>query len=169
MNILWAPWRMEYVRGPASGGCFLCEAPAGENRTHLILYRSRRVYIILNTFPYNTGHLMVAPFRHIARLEELDDEERLDLMGTVTLGIRALEAAFHPEGFNVGLNLGRAAGAGLEHHLHLHIVPRWVGDTNFMPVLADAKVLPEHLEATYERLQAALAAIHSGGPAERSA
>lgn len=160
MSILWAPWRIGYVRGPKTEGCFLCEAPAaGEDASRFILHRSRRVYIILNTYPYNTGHLMVAPFRHVARLDELDAEERLDAMDTLALAVRVGEAALQPDGFNLGVNLGRAAGAGLEGHLHLHVVPRWVGDANFMPVLGGVKVIPEHLEATYENLAAALAAL----------
>ncbi len=167
MNILWAPWRVGYLMGPKDG-CFLCEAPAaGDDRAHLILHRSRRVYVILNSFPYNSGHLLVAPLRHAARPEDLDPEERLDLMDTLALAIRVLEAALRPEGFNLGLNLGRAAGAGIAQHLHVHVVPRWVGDTNFMPVLADVKVLPEHLAATYEKLREALAAVPAGGSGGR--
>ncbi len=169
MNVLWAPWRVGYVMGPKDEGCFLCEAPAaGDDRARLILHRSRRVYVILNSFPYNSGHLMVAPLRHVARPEDLDPDERLDLMDTLALVTRVLETALHPEGFNVGLNLGRAAGAGIEEHLHVHVVPRWVGDTNFMPVLADVKVVPEHLAATYERLREALAAAQAGGSGGRS-
>lgn len=167
MRPLWAPWRAGYVMGPREEGCFLCAAPsAGDDRARLILHRSRRVYVILNSFPYNSGHVMVAPLRHVARPEDLDREERLDLMDTLVVVMRALQAALQPEGFNVGLNLGRAAGAGVEEHLHLHVVPRWVGDTNFMPVLADVKVLPEHLEATYEKLRRALDTVQeetSGG------
>ncbi len=160
MSILWAPWRIGYVQGPKGDGCFLCEAPAaGADRARFVLHRSRRVFIILNTFPYNTGHLMVAPFRHTSALEDLDAEERLDAMDTAALAVRVLQEALAPDGFNLGVNLGRAAGAGLEGHLHIHVVPRWVGDVNFMPVLGDAKVIPEHLEATYDKLAAALGAL----------
>jgi len=163
VNILWAPWRVGDVMEPKDEGCFLCEAPAaGDDHGRLVLYRSRRVYIILNSFPYNSGHVMVAPLRHVARPEDLDPEERLDLMDTLALATRVLQAALRPEGFNVGLNLGRAAGAGIEQHLHVHVVPRWAGDTNFMPVLAAVKVLPEHLAATYEKLREALAADQPG-------
>lgn len=159
MNVLWAPWRMAYIAGPAAAGCFLCEAPAaGDDSTRLILHRSRRVFAVLNSYPYNSGHLMVAPLRHVPAPEDLDAEERLDLMDTLALVMRVLKAVFQPDGFNVGLNLGRAAGAGVEQHLHVHVVPRWIGDTNFMPVLADVKVLPEHLQTTYEKLREALAA-----------
>ncbi|MDQ7849612.1 MAG: HIT domain-containing protein, partial [Armatimonadota bacterium] len=167
MKALWAPWRSGYVMGPREEGCFLCAAPAaGDDRGRRIVHRSRRVYVILNSFPYNSGHVMVAPLRHVARPQDLDEEERLDLMDTLVLVMQALQAALQPEGFNVGLNLGRAAGAGVEQHLHLHVVPRWVGDTNFMPVLADTKVLPEHLDVTYEKLRQALHAVQadaSGG------
>ncbi|MDR7471128.1 MAG: HIT domain-containing protein, partial [Armatimonadota bacterium] len=167
VKALWAPWRSGYVMGPREEGCFLCAAPAaGDDRGRRIVHRSRRVYVILNSFPYNSGHVMVAPLRHVARPQDLDEEERLDLMDTLVLVMQALQAALQPEGFNVGLNLGRAAGAGVEQHLHLHVVPRWVGDTNFMPVLADTKVLPEHLDVTYEKLRQALHAVQadaSGG------
>ena len=168
MNVLWAPWRGVYVMGPKEDDCFLCAAPAaGDDPGRFILHRSRNVYIILNAFPYNSGHLMVAPLRHVARPEDLDAEERLDLMDTLTLAVRVLEAALRPDGFNVGLNLGRAAGAGIEQHLHAHVVPRWEGDTNFMPVLAAVKVLPEHLAATYEKLRTALPAVQSGSFGDR--
>jgi len=164
VNVLWAPWRGDYVMGPRAEGCFLCTAPAaGDDRGQRILHRGRRVFVILNSFPYNSGHLLVAPFRHVARPEELDGEERRELMDAVALSLQVLAAGLHPEGYNVGLNLGRAAGAGLEDHLHVHVVPRWVGDTNFMPVLADVKVLPEHLAATYEKLRAVLPALPGAG------
>ncbi|MGH2625056.1 MAG: HIT family protein [Anaerolineales bacterium] len=151
------------MTGPKQDGCFLCDVPAGDDdRAHLLLHRSRRVYIVLNSFPYNPGHLMVAPFRHVASLEALDAEERLDLMNTAAVAVSLLRSALAPDGFNLGVNLGRPAGAGLEGHLHLHVVPRWVGDVNFMPVLGDARVIPEHLDATYDKLASALADL---GPA----
>lgn len=165
MNILWAPWRIGYVTAPKTDGCFLCDAhAAGTDRERFILHRSRRVYVILNTYPYNTGHLMVAPFRHLSTLEDLDGEERMDLLNTAALAVSVLQAGLSPNGFNLGLNLGRAAGAGLEGHLHVHVVPRWVGDVNFMPVLGDAKVIPEHLEATYDRLATALTTLRAAPP-----
>jgi len=155
---LWAPWRFAYIAAPAVTGCVLCEAPAsGDDRAALILHRAPDGYLILNRFPYNTGHLMAVPFRHLARPDDLTAREAEALMGLVSLGVRALERAMEPDGFNVGMNLGRAAGAGIADHLHLHIVPRWSGDTNFMPVLCDVKVLPEHLDDTYQRLASALA------------
>jgi ATP adenylyltransferase len=157
---LWAPWRAAYVAGPKEPGCVFCRAPeSGDDRASLIVHRGRLAYIILNRYPYNSGHLMVVPFRHLARTEQLSSEESLALMGLTTLAIRGLERALAPEGFNVGLNLGRAAGAGIEDHLHVHVVPRWVGDTNYMPVLGETKVLPQHLDETHARLIDALATL----------
>jgi ATP adenylyltransferase len=154
---LWAPWRVAYVAGPKSPGCVFCEAPAaGDDQQALILHRGEHGYLILNRYPYNSGHLMVVPFRHVARPELLTPDEHQALMALLVLGLRVLERAMAPEGFNAGMNLGRAAGAGIDEHLHLHIVPRWVGDTNYMPVLGDVKVLPEHLDETYRRLAEAL-------------
>ncbi len=159
MKRLWAPWRVTYITAAKVPGCVFCEAPpAGDDRAALILHRDPLGFLILNRFPYNSGHLMAVPFRHVAQLEQLTPEEMQMLMALAGLAVRILERAMSPEGFNVGLNLGRAAGAGIDDHLHIHIVPRWTGDTNFMPVLGGVKVLPEDLEATYARLTAALAA-----------
>ncbi|MDI6772367.1 MAG: HIT domain-containing protein [bacterium] len=160
MKRLWAPWRFAYIAAPAVTACVLCEAPAsGDDRAVLILHRAQDAYLILNRFPYNTGHLMAVPFGHLARPDELTPREAEALMALVSLGVRALELAMEPDGFNIGMNLGRAAGAGIADHLHLHIVPRWSGDTNFMPVLGGVKVLPEHLDDTYQRLATALASL----------
>jgi ATP adenylyltransferase len=157
---LWAPWRLAYVAGPKDPGCVFCDAPAaGDDRTALIVHRAAPVYVILNRFPYNSGHLMIVPFRHVARLDQLSPEESRAITETTGLAILALERAMAPEGFNVGMNLGRAAGAGIDAHLHMHVVPRWVGDTNFMPVLDDTKVLPQHLDETYAQLSQAIAAL----------
>jgi ATP adenylyltransferase len=157
---LWAPWRVEYITAAKVPGCVFCDAPsAGDDRAALILYRDPSGYLILNRYPYNSGHLMAVSFRHVARLEQLTGEEMQSLMALSGLAVRVLERAMRPEGFNVGMNLGRAAGAGIEDHLHVHVVPRWAGDTNFMPVLGDVKVLPEDLQATYDRLAAALAVV----------
>ncbi|MCX8205432.1 MAG: HIT domain-containing protein [Candidatus Nezhaarchaeota archaeon] len=159
-NVLWAPWRMEYVSNVAShqSGCFLCTKPSeGRDEENLILHRGRACFIILNAYPYNTGHLLIAPYAHKPSLVDLSDEELLDLMKCTSLGLKVLGEAFRPDGFNVGLNLGRCAGAGLEGHVHVHVVPRWIGDTNFMPVIANTKVLPELLSSTYSRLKGALA------------
>ena len=165
MKHLWAPWRLAYVAGPKVEGCVFCEAAAaGDDRTTLILHRAELGFLILNRYPYNSGHLMVVPNRHVARLEGLSPEEAGAQMALAGLAVRILERAMAPQGFNIGMNLGRAAGAGIDEHLHMHVVPRWVGDTNFMPVLADVKILPEHLEATYQRLQAALGSLESGRP-----
>lgn len=140
-------------------GCFLCDKPReNADKQNLILVRRERVYAILNLFPYNTGHVMVAPYVHTGDLLALDEQTATDLMSLTRTMIAALRAEYHPDGFNTGMNLGRPAGAGVADHLHMHIVPRWSGDTNFMPVLAETKVLPESLEQTYARLTRALGA-----------
>ncbi len=159
MKRLWAPWRVAYINAGKVPGCVFCEAPAaGDDRAALILHRDAFGFLILNRYPYNSGHLMAVPFRHVARLEQLTPEEMCALLALSGLAVQVLEHAMRPEGFNVGLNLGRAAGAGIDDHLHIHVVPRWAGDTNFMPVLGGVKVLPEDLETTHARLTAALAA-----------
>jgi ATP adenylyltransferase len=148
---LWAPWRLEYVEQPdEEDGCFLC-APADR----YVVHRGERTLVVLNKFPYSSGHLLVAPARHVGELTELDDAEALEVHREAVAGLAALRSAYAPDGVNLGWNLGRAAGAGLVDHVHLHVVPRWSGDTNFMPVLADVKVLPEHLDETRRRLAAA--------------
>jgi ATP adenylyltransferase len=160
MKQLWAPWRLAYIQQPKTDGCIFCTALAGgTDRESLVVARAAHSFVMMNLYPYNTGHVMVVPNRHRSRLDQLQDEELLDLVRMTDRCIRAHEYALHPEGWNVGLNLGRAAGAGIEDHVHVHVVPRWVGDTNFMPVLGDVKVLPEHLSATYDRLAAAFAAV----------
>ncbi|MDR7545327.1 MAG: HIT domain-containing protein [Armatimonadota bacterium] len=160
MRQLWAPWRLSYVAGPREPGCVFCQVPqAGDDRAALIVHRGELVYVLLNRYPYNSGHLMVVPFRHVARLDQLSADEAEALIRLTGQAIAGLERAMAAEGFNVGLNLGRAAGAGIEDHLHVHVVPRWAGDTNFMPVLGDTKVLPQHLDETYSRVAEALAAI----------
>ena len=159
MDVLWAPWRMAYVSGEAQpAGCLLCSAlAAGDDAKHWILDRGRTAFLILNAFPYSSGHLMVATTRHVASPEDLDEQESLDLMRGAGRALAALRAVYHPDGFNLGVNIGRAAGAGVEGHLHLHVVPRWNGDTNFMPVVGAVKVMPESLEETFRRLRAHLA------------
>jgi ATP adenylyltransferase len=158
MRQLWAPWRLAYVASaqPPSPGdpCFLCQGrDSHEDRRHLVVWRSELSLVVLNRFPYNNGHLLVAPLAHKGRLEELTPGELTDCQLTLVRMLRALEEVLHPEGYNLGLNLGRAAGAGLPGHLHWHLVPRWTGDTNFMPVLADTKVIAQSLEALYDLLQ----------------
>ncbi len=158
---MWAPWRISYIKGSdwkKPAGCVLCgllEEPDGPG--NLILARTRRAYLVMNRFPYTNGHLMVVPRRHTADFASLGEAETRDVMALLQRGTRALERAFRTHGFNVGMNLGRVAGAGIDEHLHFHIVPRWHGDTNFMPVLADVNVVNDHLETAYEALGRALA------------
>lgn len=157
MKRLWAPWRMEYILGERTGECFFCaKAKENKDRENYILYRGQRCFIMLNIYPYNNGHLMIAPYQHAASLEDLDEETLTELMFLVNKGLRLLRRVLNPQGFNIGINLGKAAGAGIEEHVHIHIVPRWEGDTNFMPVFAGTKVIPELLDGTYEKLMAAL-------------
>ncbi len=159
MNVLWAPWRMAYVEGERSTeGCLFCAAlAAGDDAGHLVLERGRSAFLILNAFPYASGHLMAVVNRHVGTLEDLTADEQLDLMRVAQRGLSAVRAVYRPDGFNLGLNLGRAAGAGVEGHLHLHIVPRWIGDTNFMSVVGSVKVMPEGLDQTFRRLRPHLA------------
>ncbi|MBA3331761.1 MAG: HIT domain-containing protein [Actinobacteria bacterium] len=150
---LWAPWRLEYVQGAdEQPGCIFCLASGGDDEERLVVARGERAFVLLNKFPYSSGHLLVAPLRHTGDFAALDDGEALELHRLAALGIAALGRVFRPEGHNVGWNLGRVAGAGVLDHVHLHVVPRWAGDTNFMPVLADVKVLPEHLVETRHKL-----------------
>ena len=158
MENLHAYWRMEYIKAPRKdepGGNPFVRLPAmGDDRAALIVWRGESCFIMLNKFPYNAGHLLVLPYREVADLEDLTEVESAELMAAITLGKRLLKAAFNPDGFNIGFNLGKAAGAGIPTHLHAHIVPRWEGDSNFMPVLGQTRVLPEALESTWERLHA---------------
>jgi len=160
MELLHAPWRIEYIQAPkpppADGSLFTRIAQSSDDEANLVIARDRTCYALLNRYPYNGGHLMVVPYRQAADLESLTDEELADLMKLTRRCVRALTRVMQPDGFNIGLNVGRAAGAGIEEHLHVHVVPRWNGDTNFMPVLADTKVLPEALAETAAKLRAAL-------------
>lgn len=154
MRNLWAPWRMEYILGKREPYCIFCPEGGGlSDAERLILYRGRWTMVMMNKYPYNNGHLLVAPWRHVAGLEDLTEEEMSDLMKKMQMVIKILRRQMHPDGFNVGLNLGAAAGAGVESHLHFHVVPRWEGDTNFMTVFADVRSIPEHLHQTYEKLR----------------
>ena len=154
MERIWAPWRIQYIQMEKPKECILCEKPKQNNDAlNYILHRGDKNFIILNSYPYNPGHLMVAPYRHIASLEDLTEEERHEHFEIVSRSIKVLRQVFNPGGFNIGMNLGKAAGAGIDDHFHTHIVPRWQGDTNFMPVLADIKVLPEALAETYHKLK----------------
>lgn len=155
MDRLWTPWRLEYVSsGSSVEGCFLCQkVEEQQDEDNLILYRGELGFIVLNLYPYNTGHLMVAPYVHTGDLANLDAQIGCALWNLTQQATRALTEEYHPEGFNIGMNVGRSGGAGLPDHLHIHVVPRWQGDTNFMPVTADTKVLPEALTQTYRRLK----------------
>ena len=154
MDRIWAPWRIDYIKGPKEEGCVFCNAAAlGDDRAALILFRGRTAFVIMNKYPYNNGHLMVASFRHLADFGALTPDESLEAMRLLQECHRIMTEAFHPHGFNAGLNLGRCAGAGVEDHLHFHIVPRWNGDTNFMPVLGETRVISQHIEETYDELR----------------
>ena len=143
---LWAPWRMEYILGPKGGACVFCE------ESDLVIARQPRAFVCLNKYPFVAGHLLVVPARHVSGLDELDDEEADAFFRLVRASVARLRAAVSPEGVNVGMNLGKAAGAGIAEHLHAHVVPRWNGDTNFMPVMTDVRVMPEYLQDTKKRL-----------------
>src|SRR4051794_40768404 len=151
---LWAPWRLEYIAAAdEQDGCVFCLAQeAAEEDDSLVVHRGRSAFVLLNKFPYSSGHLMVAPYRHVGDFGALDDDEALEIHRLASQGIDALAQTYAPQGYNAGWNLGRVAGAGVVDHVHLHVVPRWAGDTNFMPVLADVKVLPEHLLETRRKL-----------------
>jgi ATP adenylyltransferase len=150
---LWAPWRLEYVQAAdEQDGCIFCAAAAGDDAERLVVHRGERAFALLNLFPYSSGHLLIAPFRHVGAFEALEPDEAVEIHALTTSALAALRAVYDPEGFNLGWNLGRIAGAGIVDHVHEHVVPRWAGDTNFMPVLADVKVVPEHLDETRRRL-----------------
>ncbi|MBC8101102.1 MAG: HIT domain-containing protein [Cytophagales bacterium] len=169
MDRLWAPWRMQYISGDdkkeegsserAGTGCIFCDKPLeSRDRENLIVERGPTCFVILNAFPYNNGHLMVVPYRHLDHPRLLSPEEQAELMATATRMTGSLSELSRPDGYNIGMNVGSAAGAGIASHLHLHVVPRWNGDTNFMPVLADTKVMPQTLSQVWERLAAQLSA-----------
>ena len=154
---IWAPWRLEYVKDAAKDvedECIFCAKPADEDdEANLIVHRGGRCFVILNKYPYTNGHLMVAPFEHLATIQELDAATVGELMALAQRAMSVLEDEYSPHGYNVGFNQGRVAGAGVEHHIHLHVVPRWGGDTNFMPVIADTRVMAQTLEQTYAALR----------------
>jgi ATP adenylyltransferase len=156
MEKLWAPWRLEYVQGADEiEGCVFCRAAEGDDEEQLVVRRGERAFALLNKFPYAAGHLLVAPYRHGAGFGELDDAEAVEVHRLAAAGLAALASLYRAEGYNLGWNIGRIAGAGIVDHGHLHVVPRWGGDTNFMPVLADVRVIPEHLTETRRKLVAA--------------
>ena len=153
MERLWSPWRLAYVSGGEPRGCVFCDAQASERAEPLVLFGGATCFVILNLYPYNNGHLLVVPRRHVATLAEATPEELAELIRLARAAEMALTEAYHPQGLNVGMNLGRAAGAGVADHMHVHVVPRWTGDTNFMSVVGDVRVLPEELEHTAARLK----------------
>jgi len=160
-SILWAPWRMEYIRGEKESGCIFCNRiPQNNDRENLIVTRGKSCFVIMNRYPYNNGHLMIVPNRHAGALENLTPEENAEMMHLLQQSARALNEAMHPHGFNVGMNIGKAAGAGIDDHLHFHIVPRWSADTNFMPILGHTKVVSEALQDTWAALQKIFAAMN---------
>ena len=151
MERLWAPWRMEYVTAAPGGGCVFCEARDDPDYAGVV-FRGLRALVMLNAYPYNSGHLLVVPYQHVPNITDLSDDDLCYLSRLTKAAIRALEDTMRPVGFNVGINIGRAAGAGIAEHVHIHVVPRWMGDTNFMSVVADTRVVPEALQACHRRL-----------------
>lgn len=163
LRILWNPWRYEYVRTATkpSSKCILCELPSRSDEESYIVYRGEYSYVALNAYPYNSGHLMTIPYRHVASVEDLDSNELMELLVLVKASTKILREIFNPDGFNIGMNIGRAAGAGIADHVHIHIVPRWVGDTNFMTIIATTKTLPLALSETYSLLKNNIDKLHS--------
>jgi ATP adenylyltransferase len=159
MQVLWAPWRMAYIGGPKESGCIFCTKPAADRRSGLVLAVTAHSVVMLNRYPYANGHVMVAPRRHASELAALPDFEYAELSQTLRASIAVLGRVFHPDGMNIGMNAGAAAGAGIADHLHWHVVPRWIGDTNYMPLIGEVRVIPEHLEALYDRLRPEFAAL----------
>lgn len=160
-EILWAPWRMDYILGSKPDGCIFCHAAEKyeQDRENLVLHRSEETYVIMNKYPYSHAHIMVVPYQHADRLEQLSASGQMELMGLWLKAQTVILETFSPQGMNLGMNLGQAGGAGIEAHLHAHIVPRWNGDTNFMPMLADTRIMPEHLDETYKKLKTAFDSI----------
>ncbi len=164
MDRLWAPWRIHYIKSPKIEGCIFCEkwkASPSRDKDNYILYRGNHAFALLNIYPYNNGHLMVAPTAHVASVEELPDEALLEIMNIMKLMVSALKETLQPQGFNIGMNVGRVAGAGIDDHVHLHVVPRWNGDTNFMPILSDTKIIHQSLDEVHELLTNSLRKMRS--------
>jgi ATP adenylyltransferase len=159
-DYIWAPWRLKYVKDASKDleeECIFCAKPAeDDDAENLIVHRGDSCFVILNLYPYTNGHLMIAPFEHVGRIQDIAAETTAEMMALSQQAISVLQEKYEPHGFNVGFNQGRVAGAGVEHHIHMHVVPRWGGDTNFMPVLADTRVMPQTLEQTYEALKGEL-------------
>ena len=155
MDNLWAPWRIEYILGKREPYCIFCPEGNGlSDAERLILHRGRLAMVMMNKYPYNNGHLLIAPWRHVPSIEQLHPDEQLEIMGLLQKSLAVLRRVMKPDGFNIGLNQGTVAGAGIEEHLHFHIVPRWHGDTNFITVFADIRSIPEHIDQTYANLLA---------------
>jgi ATP adenylyltransferase len=156
MKRLWTPWRMKYIRSRKQKGCVFCKAlKAEDGPDNLIVYRGKTSFVTLNRYPYTSGHIMVLPFLHVRNLTDLDPEIRSEIMELATKGTQVLENVYQAQGFNVGINLGEAGGAGIEEHIHIHVVPRWAGDSNFMAAVGETRMLPEDLHETYHRIKAA--------------
>ena len=154
MEHIWAPWRIEYIQMEKPQGCIFCDKSSqNDDALNYILYRGDKNFVIMNSYPYNPGHLMIAPYQHTGNLEELADEELHEHFKIISRSIQLLKKVFNPDGFNIGMNIGRIAGAGIADHFHTHIVPRWSGDTNFMPVVADTKVINQAIGETYQKLK----------------
>ena len=160
MENLWAPWRLDYILSEKKGGCIFCEkVQEDQDRDNLILYRGKCHFVIMNAYPYNNGHMMVVPYRHTSSISGWSDEEMCEFFELADVAVKILKNTMNPDGFNIGINMGECAGAGIADHVHLHVVPRWSGDTNFMPVLGETRVIPEHIMDTYDKLWAALQEI----------
>ena len=163
MDFVWSPWRYHYIRANADGvlspgGCVFCHAPAvADPSSTLVIARESLAYVILNLYPYTSGHLMIVPYAHVSTILELDAETLSEMMMLVQRSQRALDATYAPDGYNIGMNIGKAAGAGIADHVHMHVVPRWAGDANFMSVIGETRVVPEEMAVTYEKLVAAFA------------
>jgi ATP adenylyltransferase len=156
MKRLWSPWRLEYILSEKGERCIFCDKiAADDDQANYILCRGKKCYVMLNLYPYNNGHLMVIPYQHVPSPEQLNEDALTEMMLMVSKSLEALRRAMHPDGFNVGINIGKAAGAGIEGHVHIHIVPRWRADTNFMPVFSNTRVIPEFIDDTYRKLKAA--------------
>ncbi len=167
MERLWAPWRMEFILNEKPNGCIFCleekRDVAGE-KERLILFRDRLSFVMMNRYPYCNGHLLIAPYRHVADMAALTADEMLELFENIRRCCTVIGASLAPQGFNIGINLGKPAGAGIDDHLHLHVVPRWIGDTNFMTIIGDVRVMPENLSATYDKLiEGFAAAVDTAG------
>jgi ATP adenylyltransferase len=163
MERMWTPWRLDYILSDKRAECVFCEIlESRDDRANLVLARNERAFLVLNKYPYNNGHLMAIPYHHVDSVEKLRPDEEAAVMAMVSLGVRVLRRAMQPEGFNIGMNIGKVAGAGVRDHVHCHVVPRWNGDTNFMPVLTEVRLIPQDLWDTYDQLKGALDALQSG-------